>query len=332
MDASRYEQTRKVLSGLILGEMLSWTNMYENSQLLPYWTRRKRRELETEHDTNGILEQVVPFSLNVLPAPLYPGPGAKTEWFIFQLRTLAEVAVGSAEHLEAWLKLADSTAGTRLSVSETSTVKNLQTGVRPPRSGQHNPHYFDDGACFRALAISCYVKEEPLETVTKDASISHAEDGVWAACAVAAFAACKGSVATRLKCALEQLPQDSWSARSAEQLLAHVSPSRSPVDLARRLTGELSSYLYSYGNAAPETVPAALAILTFTGGALEASLLCAQSVPRIAGSLVPLVSALCGTLPGAQVHPETLEHPIKGIALPFLAVRTPEDYLNDLRG
>lgn len=332
MNALRHEQVRKVLSGLILGEMLSWPNMFENSYLLPYWTRRKRRELETEHDTNGMLEQVLPFSLNVLPAPLYPGPGAKTEWFIFQLQTLVEVDVGSAEHLEAWLKLEVGNTDTRLSISETSTVKNLRAGVHPPLSGQHNPHYFDDGACFRALAISCYVEEELLETVTKDASISHAEDGVWAARAVAAFAACEGSVAARLEYALEQLPQNSWSARSAEQLLAHVSPSQSPVDLARRLTGELSSYLYSYGNAAPETVPAALAVLAFTGGALEASLLCAQSVPRIAGSLVPLVSALCGTLPEAQVHSDTLEHPIKGIVLPFLAVRTPEDYLNDLRG
>ena len=323
---------RKVLSGLILGEMLSWTNMFESSHLLPYWTRRKRRELETEHDTHGMLEQVLPFSLNVLPAPLYPGPGAKTEWFIFQLKTLSEVDIGSAEHLRAWLELGATDADTRLSISETSTIKNLQAGVSPPLSGQHNPHYFDDGACFRALAISCYVKEALLETVARDASISHAEDGVWAACAVAAFAAGEGSVAARLACALEQLPQDSWSARSAEQLLTHVSPSQSPVELARRLAGELPSYLYSYGNASPETVPAALAILAFTGGALEASLLCAQSVPRIAGSLVPLVSALCGTLPEAQVHSDTLEHPIKGIALPFLALRTPEDYLNDLRG
>ena len=65
---------RKVLSGLILGEMLSWTNMYENSHLLPYWTRRKRRELETEHDTKGMLEQVLPFSLNVLPCAPLPWP------------------------------------------------------------------------------------------------------------------------------------------------------------------------------------------------------------------------------------------------------------------
>ena len=323
---------RKVLSGLILGEMLSWTNMYENSFLLPYWTRRKRRELETEHDTKGMLEQVLPFSLNVLPAPLYPGPGAKTEWFIFQLKMLVEVAIGSAKHLRAWSELGAADADTHLSISETSAVKNLQAGVYPPLSGQHNPHYFDDGACFRALAISCYVEEALIETVTKDASISHAEDGVWAACAVAAFAAGEGSVAARLTCALEQLPPDSWSARSAAQMLAHISPSQSPIEFARRLTGELPSYLYSYGNAAPETVPAALAILAFTGGALEASLLCAQSVPRIAGSLVPLVSALCGTLPEAQVHSDTLEHPIKGIALPFLALRTPEDYLNDLRG
>lgn len=326
------ELTRRVLSGLILGEMLNWTNSYERSRLLPHWTRRKRRDLEAEHDVGGMLEQPLPFSLNVLSEPLYPAPSVKTEWFIWQLRQLADSVIGSAEHLQAWSTLYDAEIAARLSISEMSAVKNLKAGLLPPLSGRYNPHYFDDSACFRALAISCVVEDNLRDMVEVDASITHAEDGVWAARSVAVLVRSEGDAQEKVACASAELPEESWIGQTAHQMLAHVPASQSPLDLARRLTRDLKSYLYSYGNAAPETIPAALTILAYTGGRLDASLLCAQSMPRVAGSLVPLVAALCGSFKGGTVHEDTLTQTVSGVALPFLAQKTPEDYLTELRG
>ncbi len=325
----------RVLSGLILGERLSWTGMFERSRLLPAWTRRKRREIEAQGDAEGILETTLPFSLNASPAPFYPGPGAHTEWFIFQLQLAAQTD-GSAERaLENWQRLAQNTADLRLTLAQQAALTHLRAGRTPPVTGHDNPHYFDDGACFRALAMACWELYAPrprlettlLERVTRDAEITNAEDGVWGARAVAAFVgAADQPLAERLQCALDEFPPGSWSSRVAETALAQVGVSKTVFDLSRRLS-KLANYAYSYGNAAAETVPAALAILAYSEGDHEKALLAALGVPRQAGSLVPLVGALCGALPGAPVHPGTLESPLFGVALPFLAGRSAKEHL-----
>ena len=325
----------RVLSGLILGERLSWTGMFERSRLLPAWTRRKRREIEAQHEVTGILETTLPFSLNASPAPFYPGPGAHTEWFIFQLQIAAQTDGSAESTLEYWQRLAQNTTDLRLTLAQQTALTQLRAGRTPPVTGHDNPHYFDDGACFRALATASWELTAPnmelgtmlLEHVTRDAEITNAEDGVWGARAVAAFVgAADQPLADRLQRALDEFPPGSWISRVAELTLAQAGASTTVFDLSRRLS-KLANYAYSYGNAAAETVPAALAILAYSEGDHERALLAALGVPRQAGSLVPLVSALCGALPGAPVHPETLTSPLFGVALPFLTGRSAEEHL-----
>jgi len=324
----------RVLSGLILGEKLSWTGMYERSRLLPAWTRRKRREIEAQGDAEGILETTLPFSLNASPAPFYPGPGAHTEWFIFQLQLAAQTDGSSEKTREHWQKLAEGTADLRLTLAQQAALTHLRAGRTPPVTGHDNPHYFDDGACFRALAMTAWELTVPnmelgtlLERVTRDAEMTNAEDGVWGARAVAAFVgAADQPLAERIQRALSEFPPGSWISRVAELTLTQASASTTVFDLSRRLS-EMANYAYSYGNAAAETVPAALAIVAYSKGDYEKALLAALGVPRQAGSLVPLVGALCGALPGAPVHPETLTSPLFGVALPFLAGRSATEHL-----
>lgn len=316
--------------------------MFERSTLLPAWTRRKRRELEAQHDHDGLLELPLPFSLNVLPAPLYPGPGAHTEWFIFQAQLLDDETTGEtlAERtLRKWRELAednsaDDKPAPRLTLSQHAATHNLRAGATPLETGHDNPHYFDDGACFRALAIACFFTGEPskvLEAVGFDASLTNAEDGVWAAKAVAAFVLGEDETCDeRCARALRELPAASWIGREANAASDCAELSSGVFDLAARLSSNLTSYAYSYGNAAPETVSAALAILAFTDGDPERALLAALGVPRLAGSLVPLVGALCGALAGATVHSGTLEHRLAGTALPHLRGHSAAHYLAQL--
>lgn len=343
MTSPQHDRQAYVLSGLILGETLTWTGMFERSMLLPFWTRRKHRELEAQHDDDGLLELPLPFSLNVLPAPLYPGPGAHAEWFIFQAQLLTEQTTSETladRTLRRWRSLtedipAEDKTAPRLTLSQHAATRNLRAGATPPETGHDNPHYFDDGACFRALAIACFFTDEPsagLGAVDFDASLTNAEDGVWAARAVAAFALGEGATCDeRCARALRELPTDSWIGREAKAARDCAGLSSSVFDLAVRLSNNLTSYAYSYGNAAPETVSAALAILAFTDGNPERALLAALGVPRLAGSLVPLVGALCGALAGATVYPGTLEHPIAGTALPHLRGHSAAHYLAQLK-
>ncbi len=318
-------RTAPVLSGLVLGEQLSWTSLYERSFLLPFWTRRKRRELDVQSEADGLLEVNLPFALNQPTEALKPGPGPRAEWFIFQLQVLT--GEGGNYSLErataAWQKLA-AEASLKLTISQLAALTNLRHGKVPPVTGYDNPHYFDDTACFRALATACVVADAnaALEATRQDAGITNAEDGVWGAQAVTAALVMALQGADPNDCvdaAVRCLPEGSWIFEAARRALGCVREDQGTFGFIAQLNEIVTNRAYSYGDAAAETVPAALSIIKTTRGDPQRSLFIALALPRVVG-LAPLVGALCGALgrpPNDALA--NLNAPLRGVALPFLA-------------
>ena len=319
-------RTAPVLSGLVLGEQLSWTSLYERSFLLPFWTRRKRRELDVQSEADGLLEVNLPFALNQPTEALKPGPGPRAEWFIFQLQVLTgEGGDYSLEHATAaWQKLA-AEASLKLTISQLAALTNLRRGKVPPVTGYDNPHYFDDTACFRALATACVYADDAnaaLEATRQDAGITNAEDGVWGAQAVTAalvMALQESDPDSCVDAAVRQLPEGSWIFEVARRALRCVQENRGTFGFIAQLDEMVTNRAYTYGDAAAETVTAALSIIKTTRGDPQRSLFIALALPRVVG-LAPLVGALCGALgrpPDDALA--NLNAPLRGIALPFLA-------------
>ncbi|CAN5830210.1 ADP-ribosylglycohydrolase family protein [soil metagenome] len=312
--------------GLVLGEALSWTGMYQRSYLLPFWTRRKRREIESQYENDALIELSLPFALNQPTDTFTPGPGLHAEWFAFQLEILQrnDERYSSAVALDAWRELLEQRDSLRLTISQHATLENLARGKRPPVTGYDNPHYFDDGACFRALPLAVLLSHDSVgltACVTEDAVISHTQDGVWAAQAYAAAVAGvieTGDVKASLEQALTHLPEDSWIGRLTRLALSASESVETLLELIHLLSKNIVNPAYNYGNSAAETVPITFAILNFTQGDMHQSLFAALALPRTAGSVAPLVGALCGVLnPEAAATSAVFGTKLAGISLPM---------------
>lgn len=312
--------------GLIMGEALSWTSMYQRSFLLPFWTRRKRREIAGQYEQDGLLELSLPFALNQPTDAFIPGPGPHAEWFAFQLKILQrnDGRYSSTAALDAWRELLEQRKNLRLTISQHVTLENLARGKLPPVTGYDNPHYFDDGACFRALPLAIFMAHDSAALtacVTEDAVITNAQDGVWAAQAYAAAVAGvieTGEVTESLEQALVHLPENSWIGRLTRLALSASEGVETVLELIHQLSEDIVNHAYNYGNSAAETVPITFAILNFTQGDLQQSLFAALALPRTVGSVVPLVGALCGVLnPEAVATACVFGSKLAGLSLPI---------------
>jgi len=337
------KRVTSVFGGLVLGEQSCWTGLFERSFLMPFWTRRKRREIDVQHEMDDLLTVTLPFALNQPTEALVAGSGPRAEWFIFQLRLLTAGEGGTGYSLErateAWQRLATEASDLRLTISQLAALANLRDGKVPPVAGHDNPHYFDDTACFRSLATAVLFADDlgaALEATRQDASITNAEDGVWGAQAVTAALVTALQGADPGDCvdaALRQLPRSSWIFEAATRASGCVKEGQTAFDLVTKLEATTVNHAYNYGDAAPETVPAMLAIIMGTGGDVERALLVALALPRLAASLAPLLGAFCGalgTLPGDAEA--ALRTPLRGVALPFLAGTTLFDALSGRAG
>jgi hypothetical protein len=154
-----------IVDGLMLGESLAWTGLYQRSHLLPFWTRRKRREIAADYERDRLIETSLPFALNQPTGSFRLGPGPHSEWLAFQAEVLlAGGGTYSRElALEAWRALVPERESLRLTVGQHAVLANLERGALPPQSGHDNPHYFDDGACFRAVPLLLAHSSELLE-------------------------------------------------------------------------------------------------------------------------------------------------------------------------
>jgi ADP-ribosylglycohydrolase len=164
-----------------------------------------------------------------------------------------------------------------------------------------------------------------------DAAVTQAEDGVYAAQAMASAIAVLSGGATldrALAEARRQLPPDSWIAHGDQVARACLDESACPEDLILLLQTELINTVYSYGNVAPETLPAALVIVEACEGDLRLATALANNIAKSADSLPAMVGALCGATQGAEAVSARWRSALnqcRGVCLPSLAGRQLDD-------
>jgi ADP-ribosylglycohydrolase len=331
----RQRRARNTLLGLALGDAIGWPAMFHRSRVLPAWTRRLRREIDTQREEVRIIRVPTPFSLNQPAGAFDVCPTDDTEWAAWTMERLlaSGCRVTPEETAASWKALASGTANVSGSVSTMVALENIRRGLIPPVSGHDNPHYFDDGAACRGVPIGIAFTGKPEEAARAagiEASATNAEDGIWIASAIAAAAsvACAGGRSREVVAAARAaLPEKSWIARVVTGTLAAASGEKGLLSLLPVLHNVLNKE-YSDGLAAPETLALTLAIVAHACDNLSDGVMAAASLAKSADSLPPLVGALCAALDeGDPVSPRWLEPlgTLRGVALPGMAGKNYHD-------
>lgn len=351
-----------LLLGIAAGDAAGWPSGRHRAARMPDWTRRLTRELDTFAEQNATTTLPVPIALNQPPEPLRLGPSDDAEWAAFTAHSvLSATACGGTTDLTAdqrvrsalalaWNALADEVAAAaaradeiesaevplRARISVRAGLGNLAAGLRPPATGHDNPHYFDDAACVRAAVLAVVHRGDPeaaADLAEFDARFTQDGDGVHGARAMAAAVATALGGAPVGRCvevALEQLPEGTEIRRNALHAvgLGRAAAASRPglpgnaFALVPVLEHEIVDHVYSYGIAAAETVPVALAVATAAAGAITEAVPSAACLSRVADSAPALAGALTGAIGGADALPATWRdacRELAGCALPRLA-------------
>ncbi|MEU2714084.1 ADP-ribosylglycohydrolase family protein [Streptomyces sp. NPDC007205] len=350
----RARRIEGLLLGLAAGDAAGWPAARHRAARMPEWTRRLTRELDTFAEQNATTTLPVPIALNQPPEPLRLGPSDDAEWAAFAaeavLRAGDDDVLGDLSRERrtraaidlTWTAVAAEVAAAadrapevesavlplRARISVRAGLGNLATGLRPPATGHDNPHYFDDAACVRACVLAVAHPGDPARAAALaefDARYTQDGDGVHGARAMAAALALALADATTDTCvtaALAELPADTEIGRNARHALALAEDSESAFALVPLLEHQIVDHVYSYGIAAAETVPVALALATAAGGRIADAVPAAACLSRVADSAPALAGALTGALGGGAAIPETWRdacRTLSGCALPRLA-------------
>ncbi|MGW1977875.1 ADP-ribosylglycohydrolase family protein [Streptomyces sp. NPDC001889] len=342
-----------LLLGLAAGDAAGWPAARHRAARMPEWTRRLTRELDTFAEQNATTTLPVPIALNQPPEPLRLGPSDDAEWAAFTAETVLAAsgrlftALAPAHRLRAavdlaWNALAGEVAAAaarapevesavlplRARISVRAGLGNLATGLRPPATGHDNPHYFDDAACVRAVVLATVHPGDPESAAALaefDARYTQDGDGVHGARAMAAaVSAALGGAAVddAVDAALAQLPDTTEIGRNGRHAVRLAREAAAAFDLVPLLEHQIVDHVYSYGIAAAETVPVALAVATAARGRVSEAVPTAACLSRVADSAPALAGALTGALGGGDTIPAGWRaacRTLAGCALPRLA-------------
>ncbi|MEG3626171.1 ADP-ribosylglycohydrolase family protein [Streptomyces poriticola] len=342
-----------MLLGLAAGDAAGWPAARHRAARMPEWTRRLTRELDTFAEQNATTTLPVPIALNQPPEPLRLGPSDDAEWAAFAaeavLRAGDDGALGDlsrerrtraaidltwnavAAEIAAATERAPETESAvlppRARISVRAGLGNLATGLRPPATGHDNPHHFDDAACVRACVLAVAHPGDPRGAAGLaefDARYTQDGDGVHGARAMAAAVACAldgADVHACVTAALAELPEETEIGRNARQALVLAAAADSTFALVPLLEHQIVDHVYSYGIAAAETVPVALALAIAADGRIAQAVPAAACLSRVADSAPALAGALTGALGGAAAVPASWRdacRTLSGCVLPRL--------------
>ncbi|MEV4685672.1 ADP-ribosylglycohydrolase family protein [Streptomyces kurssanovii] len=342
-----------LLLGLAAGDAAGWPAARHRAARMPEWTRRLTRELDTFAEQNATTTLPVPIALNQPPEPLRLGPSDDAEWAAFAAGTVLTAAGQLFRGLAperrmraaidvAWNALAGQVAAAaerapevesavlplRARISVRAGLGNLATGLRPPATGHDNPHYFDDAACVRATVLAVVHPGDPAAAAVLaefDARYTQDGDGVHGARAMAAAVASAlggADVDAAVDAALAQLPEATEIGRNAHHAVGLARDASGAFELVPLLEHQIVDHVYSYGIAAAETVPVALAVAVAARGKVAEAVPAAVCLSRVADSAPALAGALTGALGGGSSVPATWRdacRTLAGCALPRLA-------------
>ncbi|CAL9592033.1 ADP-ribosylglycohydrolase family protein [Streptomyces sp. Tu 3180] len=349
----RARRVEGLLLGLAAGDAAGWPAARHRAARMPEWTRRLTRELDTFAEQNATTTLPVPIALNQPPEPLRLGPSDDAEWAAFaaeamllagdgdalgnlsrERRTRAAidltwnaVAAEVAAATERAPEIESAVLPLRARISVRAGLGNLAAGLRPPATGHDNPHYFDDAACVRACVLAVAHPGDPegaAGLAEFDARYTQDGDGVRGARAMAAAVCLALAGADAHACvaaALAELPEETEIGRNARHALGLAAAADGAFALVPPLEHQIVDHVYSYGIAAAETVPVALALTTAAHGRIAEAVPAAACLSRVADSAPALVGALTGALGGGAAIPATWREScrvLSGCALPRL--------------
>ncbi|MER6560062.1 ADP-ribosylglycohydrolase family protein [Streptomyces sp. NPDC001027] len=349
----RARRIEGLLLGLAAGDAAGWPAARHRAARMPDWTRRLTRELDTFAEHNATTTLPVPIALNQPPEPLRLGPSDDAEWAAFAAEAVLRAGDDSAlgdlcrdRRMRAaidltWNAVASEVAAAadrapevesavlplRARISVRAGLGNLAAGLRPPATGHDNPHYFDDAACVRACVLAVAHAGDPgaaAGLAEFDARYTQDGDGVHGARAMAAalaLALAGADVEACATAALGELPAHTEIGRNARHALDLARAAPSAFALIPLLEHQIVDHVYSYGIAAAETVPVALALATASGGRIGEAVPAAACLSRVADSAPALAGALTGALGGAAAIPGAWRDScrvLSGCALPRL--------------
>lgn len=352
-EAEAAQRILGLLLGLAAGDAAGWPAARHRAARMPEWTRRLTRELDTFAEHNATTTLPVPIALNQPPEPLRLGPSDDAEWAAFAaeavLRAGDDTALGDLSRERrtraaidlTWNAVASEVAAAadrapevesailplRARISVRAGLGNLATGLRPPATGHDNPHYFDDAACIRACVLAVAHPGDPhraADLAEFDARYTQDGDGVHGARAMAAALALALTGAHTDACvtaALAELPEETEIGRNARHALKLARAADSAFALIPLLEHQIVDHVYSYGIAAAETVPVALALTVAAGGRIAEAVPAAACLSRVADSAPALAGALTGALGGGASIPASWRdtcRTLSGCVLPRL--------------
>ncbi|MFD7873400.1 ADP-ribosylglycohydrolase family protein [Streptomyces sp. NPDC059766] len=342
-----------LLLGLAAGDAAGWPAARHRAARMPEWTRRLTRELDTFAEQNATTTLPVPIALNQPPEPLRLGPSDDAEWAAFAAEAILRAGddsvlgdLGRERRTRAaidltWNAVASEVAAAadrapeiesavlplRARISVRAGLGNLAAGLRPPATGHDNPHYFDDAACVRACVLAVAHPGDArlaAELAEFDARYTQDGDGVHGARAMAAalsLALAGAGVETCVAAALAELPEETEIGRNARHALRLARDADSAFAVIPLLEHQIVDHVYSYGIAAAETVPVALALAVAAHGRISEAVPAAACLSRVADSAPALVGALTGALGGGAAIPASWRatcRTLSGCALPRL--------------
>jgi len=337
----RFARCYGALLGLAYGDAIGFPALFHRTHQFAERRREFLWQTNLQSDRQHILRMMLPYTHRTEPQTLEPFPTDDTEYALFTAQTLLAVEDAVPETFErAWrdriLPVADQVL---TGFSERAAIENLERGLHPPTTGSDNPQHYDDSAVPRAVAIGLYSAgdiERAKRLATFDAQVTNTEDGVYAAqamaVAVSSLAAGSG-LDEALSLARRSFPTDSWIAHGDDIARRCRDDASGAQEMLLLLTVRLINTVYSYGNAAPETVPAAFAIAEVCRGDLDSGVLLANGIPKSADSLPALVGALCGAYQGAGAIDAAWQEQLnasRGLCLPFLKGVRIEDIAREL--
>ncbi len=206
-------------------------------------------------------------------------------------------------------------------------VENLRRGALPPLSGQDNVLNYDDGAAMRIAPIGVLCAGEPERAAALaeiESQISHHQDGIWAAQAVAASVAVAmvgGTTGEIIAAGLAQIPDESWLGRAMARAMRICDEAGTIERAWEALHTELWTPVHA---ASPEAVPQIYAVFRLTDGDFHRGMFWGGNFGRDADTIGAVIGAMAGARQGIGVIPDDWVAKVRqpaGVCLKFAATK-----------
>lgn len=193
--------------------------------------------------------------------------------------------------------------------SEMLAIRNLRSGLLPPRSGYHL-HAWSDGVAMRVAPFGVVFPGCPDRAATLaecDGVVTHSGEGVLAAKAVAAAVAqaMVGSpLDAILAAALQAVSVDSWTWRAISTGVTIGSAAEDVWSALPPLAAALVHDVYFWPDLAPEAVSLAFGVLAAGRGHFCDTILGAVNIGRDTDTIAAIAGAVVGAQQGETAIPE----------------------------